>query len=186
MKNKSNIFIAILIAIMFVLLGYIFISKSKQGEQNESSPELIANTNIGIQDNNLPNANIVAINSPTEASWFISNQNGWVLNTLAWQSYPAGNVSFSYPPNYTAKIEKIERRAGLFEDQITIIDPNGMTNSNDKIYFSIPYTGGADPRSIYEIKENVNNTGADFAISLQASDFAKYIFNNIVASAHNK
>ena len=80
----------------------------------------------------------------------------------------------------------MERRAGLFYDQIIIVNPNSRSDFDDTIYFGIPYTGATDSNAVYEIKENANNSGADFAISKNASPYAKYIFSNISASARKK
>ncbi len=128
----------------------------------------------------------INFSSSTEASWFIPNQSGWVMHTLNWKKYSDSYVTFSYPPSYVVKTEKVERRAGLFVDQTTIIDPNSRSDFDDTIFYGVPYTGANDPANFYEIKENVNNTGVDFAISLKASNFGKYVLDNIAASAYKK
>ena len=83
------------------------------------------------------------------------------------------------------KTEKVEIRPdwGSY-DEITIVDPNSRSESPDTIYVGVPYTGQSDPSLIYLIKENINNSGLSFAISLEASSFAKHIFENIAASAN--
>ena len=109
MKNKPIILIVAIIVI--AILGYIFFRKQKQ---------------------------IIPNDSPTQASWFIPNETGWVEHTLDWKTYSVENVSFNYPPSYIVKIEEVERQAGLFVDQIMVLDPNSKSDKDETIYFGIP------------------------------------------------
>ena len=128
----------------------------------------------------------VTQNNSDQADWYIPNQIGWVIKTLDWKKYSIDDSEFFYPSNYIVKTEKFETRfgSGSFYDQITIFDPDSRSDTDDRIFIGIPNTGANDPYAFYEIRENINNSGVTLSIAFEASNFAKYIFENIVASVN--
>lgn len=185
--NKTNGIIIVLLIILIAIVGYAVFKKPKDVtnfyQTEENTP--ISNQNGNVDPVVVPTQTTTQQDSPkpaTQESWFIPNQNGWVEQTLLWKTYSIGNVSFRYPSGYVVTTEKQEIRPGVFSNKITITNPNSRSEFDETIYVGVPYTGAADPNTVYQIKENVNNSGIDLAISLEASNYAKYIFNNIAAS----
>jgi hypothetical protein len=186
--NKNAKIIIITLVIIILVLGYLAF-KPKNVQYNDYIAPEVTTENNHINTPTAPQTTSAQVNPPkpvttqTQASWFIPNQVGWSEHTLTWKTYSTGDVSFNYPSGYVVETKKQEMRQGIYYDETTIKNPNSRSETDDTIYVGIPYVGANDPYTIYDVKENINNTGLTLSVRKDASNYAKYIFNNIAASA---
>lgn len=184
--NKTNGIIIALLIILIGLVGYSILKPKDIISTPIETPIVRNSVDTPVVTTDTKTVSNPKTTTTGQANWFIPNQAGWVEHTLLWKTYSIGNVTFNYPPGYIVTTKKQETRQGVFVNEVTITDPNSRSETDDTIHVGVPYVGANDPNTIYEIKENANNSGIDFAVSLQASNYAKYIFSNIVASVTKK
>lgn len=184
--NKNTKIIIGLLVIVIILLGYLAF-KPKNADIT------VYNNKPIISENKDNKAVLPVVNSPKtvlattgQANWYIPNQTGWTEHTLTWKTYSTGNASFKYPPAYVVETKQEETRPEIYINQTVITNPNSRSETDDTIYLDIPYTGASNPYDLYDIKENINNTGLTLAIRKDASNYGKYIFSNVVASVAKK
>ena len=183
MNKTTKIIIGVLV-IIIIVLGYIaFKSKEADEEMYRNDAAVLenktANTSAPVTTNSVKTTPA----NKDQASWYVANTSGWTEHTLDWKTYSIGKVSLRYPSTYVVKTERVETRPDMYIDQTVIKDPNTRSETDDAVYIGIPYSGASDPNTIYDIRENVNNTNITLSIKKDASNYAKYIFSNIVASA---
>lgn len=182
------------IIVILLLIGAYFLGASRQPQHqavdwDQYPTPVLSNTNTTVPQSTVPatnNTQNTQTNTATasgQASWYKPNTSGWVEKTLTWKTYSTGNASFSYPPSYVVKTSTVSTRPGVSMQQTTITNPNNPNGIRDTIYLDVPYTGANDPSTQFNIRENVNGSGLSFSLSYDATEYTKYIFENLVASA---
>ena len=152
MQNNTSKLNTVLLVVLILLVGF---GIWKMSDKNDHDKYQIP---VGDTQYEKDNEYSYSVDQKQQqAVWYVSNQNGWVDHTLTWKKYALENGgTFSYPPNYIVKTEKVEIRPdwGSY-DEITIVDPNSRSESPDTIYVGVPYTGQSDPSLIYLIKAHL-------------------------------